>query len=61
MSILRFEGARFKKAPGALSKQGHFQNFFGFLIFLAQDKNPTPMQVEIKKMTLKGSALLYCT
>ena len=49
MSILRFEGARFKKAPGAVSKRGPISKSFGFPNFLAQGKNVTPMQVEIKK------------
>ena len=44
MSILRFEGARFKQALGAISKQGPFQKKFP--IFLAHSKNLTPMQVE---------------
>ena len=54
MSILRFEEARFKKAPRAVSKQGSISKNFGFPLFLAQGKNLTPMQVEIKKMTPKG-------
>ena len=50
MSILRFEGARFQKAPGAVSKRGTiFQKKIGFPIFLTQGKNLTPMQIEIKK------------
>ena len=49
MSILRFEGARFKRAPGAVSKRGPISKNFGFFIFLAQGKKLTPMQVEIKK------------
>ena len=47
MSVLRFEGVRFKKAPGAVSKRGPITKNFGFPIFLAQGKNLTPMQVEI--------------
>ena len=50
MSILRFEWAGFKKAPGALSKRGPIsKKILDFPIFLAQGKNLTPMQVEIKK------------
>ena len=49
MSILRFEGARFKKAQGQYLNGVRFQKNFGFLIFLAQGKNLTPMHVEIKK------------
>ena len=49
MSILRFEGAQFKKAPGQYLNGIRFQKNFGFPIFLAQGKNLTPMQVEIKK------------
>ena len=49
ISILRFEGVRFKKAPRAVSKRGPISKKLGFLIFLAQGKNLTPMQVEIKK------------
>ena len=49
MSILRFEGARFKKAPGAVSKRGPISKKFWISHFLAQGKNLTPMQVEIKK------------
>ena len=49
MSILSLEGARFKKAPGAVSKRGPSSKKIGFPIFLAQGKNLTPMQVEIKK------------
>ena len=48
MSIPRFEGVRFKKALGAVFKRGPISKNFGFLIFLAQGKNLTPMQVEIK-------------
>ena len=58
MSILRFEGARFKKAPGAYLNEVQFQKIFGFPIFFAQGKNLTPMQVEIKKRPQKG--LPYC-
>ena len=40
MSILRFEAARFKKSPGAVSiNEVQFQKIFGFSVFLAQDKN----------------------
>ena len=49
MSILRFEGARYKKALRAVSKRGPISKKIGFLIFLAQGKNLTPMQVEMKK------------
>ena len=49
MSILRFKGVLFKKAPGAVSKRGPISKIFGFPIFLAQGKNLTLMQVEIKK------------
>ena len=48
-SILKFEGAQFKKVSGAVSKQGRISKKIGFPIFLAQGKNPTSMQVEIKK------------
>ena len=58
MSILRFEWARFKNAPGAVSKRGPISKQIGFPTFLAQGKNLIPMQVEIKKMTPKGSALM---
>ena len=49
MSILRFEGARFKKAPGAVSKRGLISKKNWISHFMAQGKNLTPMQVEIKK------------
>ena len=49
MSILRFEGAQFKKAPGAVSKRGPISKKIWISHFLAQGKNLTPMQVEIKK------------
>ena len=49
MSILRFEGALFKNAPGVVSKRGPISKKIGFPTFLAQGKNLTPMQVEIKK------------
>ena len=49
ISILRFEGARFKKGRGQYLNEVQFQKKIGFLIFLAQGKNLTPMQVEIKK------------
>ena len=49
MSVLRFERARFKKAPGQYLNRVRFQKKIGFPIFLAQGKNLTPMQVEIKK------------
>ena len=49
MSILRFEGAQFKKAPGAVTKRGQIsEKKIGFPAFLAQGKNLTPMQDEIK-------------
>ena len=49
MSILRLEGVRFKKALGAVFRRGSVSKKIGFPIFLAQGKNLTPMQVEIKK------------
>ena len=58
MSILRFEGTQFKKAPGAVSKRGPISKKFGFPMFLTEGKNLTPMQVEIKKWPQKG--LPYC-
>ena len=38
-----------KKPRGQYLNEVQFQKNFGFLIFLAQGKNLTPMQVEIKK------------
>ena len=55
MSILRFEGAQFKKVPETISKRGSIsKKIFDFPIFLAQGKNLKPMQVEIKKWPQKG-------
>ena len=60
MDISIFWGERFKKAPGAVDKWDPiFQKHIEFPIFLAKGKNLTPRQVEIPKMTLKGSALLH--
>ena len=47
--MLGFERARFKKAPGAVSKRGQISKKIGFRIFLVQGKNLTPMQVKTKK------------
>ena len=49
MSILRFEGVRFRKALGAVSKRGPISKKIWISHFLAQGKNLTLMQVEIKK------------
>ena len=49
MSILRFVGARFKKAMEAVSKRGQISKKFWISHFFGSRQNLTPMQVEIKK------------
>ena len=49
MSIVRFEGVRFKKTPRATSKRGPIFKKMDFPFFLAQGKNLTSMRIEIKK------------
>ena len=43
------KGRDSKKPRGQYLTEVQFQKNFGFLIYLAQGKNLTPMQVEIKK------------
>ena len=47
-------GRNSKKPRGQYLNGVRFQKKIGFAIFLAQGKNLTPMQVEIKKWTQKG-------
>ena len=54
INIRRFEQARLKKALGAVSIPGSISKKKDFSFFLAQGKNPTAMQVKIKKYSSKG-------